>query len=80
MQSVSRQHYIQKLANELIEEGLLEMIENPAHKRSKLMRVTPSGEQKLEELSQQYRRLLANLEHHFCKRGYRFGGQNDIKI
>lgn len=66
MRSVSRQ-YIQKLANELIDEGLIEMVENPAHKRSKLMQLTPSGEQKLEELSQQYRRFLANLEHHFCK-------------
>lgn len=64
MRSVSRQ-YIQKLANELQEEGLITMIENPIHKRSKLMQLTFSGERKLEELSQQYRDFLANLECRF---------------
>ncbi len=46
---VSRQ-FIQKLANEMAAEGLVEFIKNPEHKRSKLLRITAMGE-----------RLLANM-------------------
>jgi DNA-binding MarR family transcriptional regulator len=47
---VSRQR-IQKLASELAEEGLIEFIDNPAHQRSKLMKLTERGEQRFLELS-----------------------------
>ena len=40
---VARQH-IQKLADEMAAEGLVEFVENPAHKRSRLLRPTPEGE------------------------------------
>jgi len=40
--SVSRQR-IQKLADELAADGLLEFTDNPAHRRSKLVRLTPAG-------------------------------------
>jgi DNA-binding MarR family transcriptional regulator len=39
---VSRQH-IQKLADELAAEGLVAFVDNPAHKRSKLLALTPAG-------------------------------------
>jgi len=39
---VSRQH-IQKLANEMVAEGLIRFIPNPAHKRSQLIEATPIG-------------------------------------
>ena len=39
---VSRQH-IQRLADEAVAEGLVEFIDNPAHKRSKLARITKKG-------------------------------------
>ncbi|HSE77198.1 MAG TPA: MarR family transcriptional regulator [Alphaproteobacteria bacterium] len=39
---VSRQH-IQKLADELARRGLVEFVDNPAHRRSKLVRLTPKG-------------------------------------
>ncbi|MBM3532797.1 MAG: MarR family transcriptional regulator [Alphaproteobacteria bacterium] len=39
---VSRQH-IQKLADELTAEGLVRFVDNPAHKRSKLVELTPAG-------------------------------------
>lgn len=39
---VSRQH-IQGLVNSLLEAGLVEMTENPAHKRSKLVTATTAG-------------------------------------
>ena len=40
---VSRQH-IQTLADDMAADGLVEFIANPAHKRSKLVRLTPRGE------------------------------------
>jgi DNA-binding MarR family transcriptional regulator len=39
---VARQH-IQKLVNELAADGLVEMIDNPAHKRSRLVTITRKG-------------------------------------
>jgi DNA-binding MarR family transcriptional regulator len=39
---VTRQH-IQGLVNALLEAGLVEYIDNPAHKRSKLVSPTPAG-------------------------------------
>lgn len=42
MRPVARQH-IQVLANELSEEGLIAFESNPAHKRSRLLVVTPEG-------------------------------------
>jgi DNA-binding MarR family transcriptional regulator len=52
MRPVARQH-IQKLANELAAQGLVEFVENPAHKRSKLVRLTEKGERVYAELSEQ---------------------------
>lgn len=40
---VARQH-IQKLADEMAEDGLVEFIDNPAHRRSRLLRMTSEGE------------------------------------
>ena len=42
LRSVSRQ-FIQKLVNQLLKEGLVEYIDNPAHKRSRLVWITPRG-------------------------------------
>ncbi len=49
MRPVARQH-IQKLANQMAADGLVEFIDNPAHKRSKLLRLTPKGEKTHDEL------------------------------
>jgi len=43
MRPVSRQR-IQRLADDMAAEGLIEFIDNPAHKRSKLLRLTDEGE------------------------------------
>lgn len=48
---VTRQR-IQKLADEMAADGLIEFIDNPAHKRSKLMRLTGKGEALHDELSE----------------------------
>jgi hypothetical protein len=43
MRPVSRQR-MQKLTDQLIREGLVELIDNPKHQRSKLVRLTSAGE------------------------------------
>lgn len=55
---VSRQH-IQMLVNPLLREGYLERVENPAHKRSKLVRLTAEGRAMAEEM---HRREAAFFE------------------
>lgn len=47
---VSRQR-MQRLANDLAADGLVEFIDNPAHRKSKLVRLTPKGEAAFEEIS-----------------------------
>jgi DNA-binding MarR family transcriptional regulator len=52
---VSRQH-IQKLANEMIADGVIELIDNPAHQRSKLLRLTAKGEVVFQEINERIAR------------------------
>jgi DNA-binding MarR family transcriptional regulator len=49
MRPTSRQR-MQRLANELAAEGLVEFIDNPRHRRSKLVRLTPKGDARYREL------------------------------
>ena len=50
MRPTSRQR-MQRLADELAAEGLVEFIDNPKHRRSKLARLTPEGVARYRELS-----------------------------
>ena len=58
---VSRQ-YIQTLVNLLAQEGQVKFIENPAHKRSRLVRLTPKGKEFLEAMYRREAKLLAGLK------------------
>src|SRR5688572_24829671 len=49
MRPTSRQR-MQRLADELAAEGLVDFIENPKHQRSKLVRLTPKGDARYREL------------------------------
>ena len=49
MRPISRQ-YVQVLVNGLRDDGLVELIKNPAHKRSKLVRITEEGRSLLREM------------------------------
>ena len=49
MRPTSRQR-MQRLANELAAEGLVEFVDNPKHRRSKLVRLTRKGEAHYREL------------------------------
>src|SRR5262244_1997541 len=50
MRPTSRQR-MQRLADELASEGLAEFINNPKHRRSKLVQLTPKGDTRYRELS-----------------------------
>jgi len=53
MRPTSRQR-MQRLANELAAEGLVEFIDNPKHRRSKLMRLTTKGDARYRELNARF--------------------------
>lgn len=57
---VSRQH-IQKLADELAAEGLVEFVDNPEHKRSKLVRLTQAGRTRYRSVSGRIQQLADEL-------------------
>src|ERR671914_738541 len=50
MRPTSRQR-MPRLANELAAEGLVEFIDNPKHRRSKLVRLTPKGDARYREMN-----------------------------
>jgi DNA-binding MarR family transcriptional regulator len=52
MRPTSRQR-MQRLANELAAEGLVEFVDNPKHRSSKLVRLTRKGEARYRELNAQ---------------------------
>jgi DNA-binding MarR family transcriptional regulator len=57
---VSRQH-IQTIVNPLYEEGLVEFVENPAHRRSRLVRLTRKGAELVEEMERRETDLLSRF-------------------
>ncbi len=58
---VSRQH-IQLLVNMLEAEGYVQLLDNPAHKRSLLVRLTPEGEVLFQTMRQQEAERLSALD------------------
>ncbi|MCG8494115.1 MAG: MarR family transcriptional regulator [Sneathiellales bacterium] len=57
---VERQ-YIQRCVNELMEDARIEKLVNPAHKRSYLYSVTPSGRKTFSVLKQAETRILGDI-------------------
>lgn len=60
MRPTSRQR-MQRLADELAAEGLVEFIDNPKHRRSKLVRLTREGERRYGELNAQLLALASTM-------------------
>lgn len=58
---VTRQH-IQALVNGLLGLGLVSMEENPAHRRSALVRLTAEGETTIERMKRRERKLLERID------------------
>jgi len=60
MRPTSRQR-MQRLADELAAEGLVEFIDNPKHRRSKLVQLTPKGEARYREQNAQLQLIASTL-------------------
>ncbi|MBL8186424.1 MAG: winged helix-turn-helix transcriptional regulator, partial [Acidobacteria bacterium] len=56
--SVSRQN-VQMLVNQLAENGYVEFVENPAHKRSPFVRLTAAGKKAVEAMDRREDRLIS---------------------
>jgi len=61
LRPTSRQH-IQVLVNRLWELGLVEFAENPDHRRSKLVRLTPDGERAVQSMQEREQSMLERAE------------------
>jgi DNA-binding MarR family transcriptional regulator len=60
MRPTSRQR-MQRLADELAAEGLVEFIDNPRHRRSKLVRLTRKGHARYRELSVRFLAIASTM-------------------
>ncbi len=58
---VTRQH-IQSLVNDLRELRLVSLDDNPAHRRSALVRLTPDGQKTIDHMKRRERRFFDGLE------------------
>jgi len=52
---------MQRLADELAAEGLVEFIDNPRHRRSKLVRLTRKGDARYRELSARFLAIASTM-------------------
>lgn len=60
MRPTSRQR-MQRLADELAAEGLVEFIDNPRHRRSKLVRLTRKGETRYREMGARFLAIASTM-------------------
>lgn len=60
MRPTSRQR-MQRLADELVAEGLVEFIDNPKHRRSKLVRLTPVGDAHYRKLNTEFLSIASTM-------------------
>jgi DNA-binding MarR family transcriptional regulator len=60
MRPTSRQR-MQRLADELAAEGLVAFIDNPKHRRSKLVRLTPKGDERYRELNVRFLAIASTM-------------------
>src|SRR5713226_9252389 len=60
MRPTSRQR-MQRLADELAADGLVEFIDNPKHQRSKLLRLTPKGDARYRELNARFLLIASTM-------------------
>ena len=60
MRPTSRQR-MQRLADELAAEGLVAFVDNPKHRRSKLVQLTPKGARRYRDLNARFLALAATM-------------------
>lgn len=63
---VSRQH-CQTIVNGLAEQGFVEFVDNPQHKRSKLVRLTKRGRSRFESMKAQFTEAAGIYAPHFSE-------------
>jgi len=61
---VSRQH-IRTIVTPMVKEGLLELVDNPNHKRSPLVQLTERGRKSITQMRMKEETLFAALDSHF---------------
>lgn len=64
---VARQ-WIQRLANQLAAEGLIEFFDNPNHRRARLMRLTAAGEKVVDQLAARFVSWAHEIEANYNRR------------
>jgi len=67
---VSRQH-IQMLVNPLVERGFVKLLDNPAHKRSRLVGLTPAGRRLVGRMQKRESILFGGLASTMTEKRYR---------
>ncbi len=67
---VSRQG-VQQIADQLANDGLVEYVANPTHRRAKLARITPAGEKIMRQMLDQQHKAAAALAGNFNERSVR---------
>src|SRR5215467_5082728 len=60
MRPTSRQR-MQRLADELAAEGLVNFIDNPKHRRSKLVQLTPTGDARYREMIARFLKIASTM-------------------
>lgn len=65
--SVSRQH-IQTVVNDLLDLGLIKVVENPAHKRSSLIEISSKGKALFESVKKKEATFIKKLEKQFSQK------------
>ena len=60
MRPTSRQR-MQRLADELAAEGLVEFVDNPKHRRSKLVQLKPKGEARYREMNARFLAIASTM-------------------
>ena len=60
MRPTSRQR-MQRLADELADDGLVEFIDNPKHRRSRLVRLTPKGDSRYRQLNARFLSIASGM-------------------
>ena len=66
MRPTSRQR-MQRLADELAAEGLVTFVDNPKHRRSKLVRLTPRGDARYRELNARLLSIASTMGVALCE-------------
>jgi len=56
---------VQRMADQLADDGMIEFIDNPAHRRAKLVRIAAKGEETLRQLDANFAPLIERLAAHF---------------